>query len=82
MKEKTSKILGKIIILSLITVTMTYGSNKDNLNNLNDKSYTTLEKSYQSMSTAQLQEEVEKRSISGDLSFDLGMELMNRWTKS
>jgi hypothetical protein len=82
MKEKTSKILGKIIILSLITVTMTYGSNKDNLNNLNDKSYTTLEKSYQSMSTAQLQEEVEKRSISGDLSFNLGMELMNRWTKS
>jgi len=82
MKEKTSKILGKIIILSLITVTMTYGSNKENLNNQNDKSYTTLEKSYQSMSTAQLQEEVEKRSISGDLSFDLGMELMNRWTKS
>ena len=61
---------------------MTYGSNKENLNNQNDKSYTTLEKSYQSMSTAQLQEEVEKRSISGDLSFDLGMELMNRWTKS
>ena len=80
MKIKTSRRLGKIIVLSLITVTMTYGSNKDNLSNLNNKSYTTLEKSYQSMSTAQLQEEVEIRSINGDLSFDMGMELIKRWT--
>ena len=80
MQAKTSRILGKIIVLSLITVTMTYGSNKDNLSSLNDKSYTTLEKSYQSMSTAQLQEEVEKLSINGDLSFAMGLELMKRWT--
>ncbi len=80
MQAKTSRILGKIIVLSLITVTMTYGSNKDNLSSLNDNSYTTLEKSYQSMSTAQLQEEVEKLSINGDLSFVMGLELMKRWT--
>ena len=73
MQEKSSKLLGKIIVLSLITVTTTYASNKENLCNLNDKSY-------QSMSTAQLQEEVEKRSINGDLSFAMGLELMKRWT--
>ncbi|MBT8343280.1 MAG: hypothetical protein HKP62_07525 [Sulfurovum sp.] len=80
MKIKTSRILGKIIVLSLVTVTMTYGSNKENLSDLNDKSYTTLENSYQSMSTAQLQKEVEKRSINGDLTFAMGLELMKRWT--
>jgi hypothetical protein len=82
MKEKTSKILGKIIVLSLITVTMTYGSNKEHLSSLKNKDNTTLEKSYQSMDTIQLQKEVEKRSINGDLSFTMGMELMRRWTKS
>jgi len=82
MKENTSKILGKIIVLSLITVTMTYGSNKEHLSSLENKDNTKLEKSYQSMDTIQLQKEVEKRSINGDLSFTLGMELMRRWTKS
>ena len=80
MKIKTSRILGKIIVLSLITVTTTYGSNKENLNTLNDQPHTTLEQSYQSMTTAKLQEEVERRSINGDLSFTMGMELMKRWT--
>ncbi|MEN8727557.1 MAG: hypothetical protein ABF276_06290 [Sulfurovum sp.] len=80
MQAKRTKILGKIIVLSLITVTMTYGSNTENLNSLKNKDYTTLESSYQNMSTAQLQEEVEKRSINGDLSFDMGMELIKRWT--
>jgi len=80
MRVKRTKILGKIIVLSLITVTMTYGSNTENLNSLKNKDYTTLESSYQNMSTAQLQEEVEIRSINGDLSFDMGMELIKRWT--
>lgn len=80
MKIKTSRILGKIIVLSLMTVTTTYGSNKENFSSLHDKSYTILENSYQSMSTAQLQEEVEKRSINGDLTFAMGLELMKRWT--
>jgi len=80
MQAKRTKILGKIIVLSLITVTMTYGSNTENLNSLKNKDYTTLESSYQNMSTAQLQEEVEIRSINGDLSFDMGMELIKRWT--
>jgi len=80
MQVKRTKILGKIIVLSLITVTMTYGSNTENLNSLKNKDYTTLESSYQNMSTSQLQKEVEKRSINGDLCFNMGMELIKRWT--
>jgi hypothetical protein len=33
------------------------------------------------MSTAQLQEEVEKHTINGNLSFALGQELIKRWTQ-
>ena len=36
---------------------------------------------YQTMSTIQLQLEVEKRSLTGDLPFDMGLELMNRWSQ-
>ena len=82
MQVKTSKILGKIIILSLITAATTYASNIDNLYGLNNKDNTTLEKSYQHMHTALLQKEVEKLSKSGHLPFDMGMELIKRWTKS
>lgn len=81
MPVKTSKILGKIIILSLLAATTTYANNKDNLYSLNNKDYTTLEKSYQHMNTAQLQKEVETRSKIGNLPFEMGMELIKRWTK-
>jgi hypothetical protein len=73
MQVKTSRILGKIIVLSLITATTTYAYNEKNLCNPD-------EKSYKAMSTAQLQQEVEQRSINGDLCFDMGMELIKRWT--
>lgn len=82
MKTKRTKVLGKIIVLSLITATMTYGSDTKNLDSLKNKDHTTLESSYQNMTTAQLQEEVEKRSINDNMSFALGKELMKRWTKS
>ncbi len=44
----------------------------------NNLSVTTI---YQNMSTSQLQEEVEKHSINGNLSFALGQELIKRWTQ-
>jgi hypothetical protein len=44
----------------------------------NNISVTTI---YQNMSTAQLQEEVEKHTINGNLSFALGQELIKRWTQ-
>lgn len=75
--------LEKIIIISLFTTTMTYASNKNNVNTIENNANTKLENnSYKHMSTAQLQEEVEKRSLNGDLSFNMGMELMKRWSKS
>lgn len=43
---------------------------------------TEIHKTYQSMTIAELQKEVEKHSKDGDLSFALGQELIKRWTKS
>ncbi len=82
MKTKISGAPLRIIALLIITATMTYANNKDNLDTIENKSNPTIDKSYQNMSTAQLQNEVEKRSINGDLSFAMGLELMKRWTKS
>jgi len=33
------------------------------------------------MSTEELQKEVEKLSLSGDMSFEMGLELIKRWTE-
>ena len=63
--------------------TMTYASNDKNVNNMENRSNTIMEDiSYMTMSTEQLQEEVEKRSINGNLSFNMGMELIKRWSNS
>ena len=63
--------------------TMTYASNYKNVNNMENRSNTIMEDiSYMTMSTEQLQEEVEKRSINGNLSFNMGMELIKRWSNS
>lgn len=72
-----------LIIFSLFAVTMTHASNENNVNTLENGSNTTMtDISYVTMTTAQLQEEVEKRSINGNLSFDMGMELIKRWSNS
>ena len=77
------KIFEKTIILSLITATMTYASNKNNINPIDDRSNLAMKEiAYVNMSTEELQKEVEKRSVSGDLSFDMGLELIRRWTNS
>jgi hypothetical protein len=72
-----------LIILSLFAVTMSHASNKNSVNSLENRSNTAIDnKSYSHMSTAQLQEEVEKHSINGDLSFNMGLELIKRWSNS
>lgn len=72
-----------LIILSLFAVTMSYASNKNSVNALKNRSNTVIDnKSYSHMSTAELQEEVEKRSINGELSFNMGLELIKRWSNS
>lgn len=52
---------------------------KDNINAIDT---TVVQTTYQSMSTEELQKEVEKHSENGSLSFALGQELIKRWTKS
>lgn len=38
-------------------------------------------KCYQQISTIALQKEVEKRSIAGTLPYEMGLELIKRWSK-
>ena len=67
MKTEISRALGSIATLSLFTTTMINASNENSFRTLENKANTTINKSYQTMSTAQLQEEVEKRSVNGNL---------------
>jgi hypothetical protein len=80
LKTETTFTLKKIAVLSLISVAMIYAFSEHNFSSVENKSKTTHNDSYKFMSTAQLQEEVEKRSINGDLPFDMGLELIKRWT--
>ena len=73
MKLKT---LATLITLSIITTTMTQASIQDNITEVGST------ETVQSMTTAQLQIEVEKHSNNESLSFTLGKELIKRWTKS
>ncbi len=72
---KINKILKRIVTLSLITGSIMY------VTGLVQFEKTLVEKSYQDMSLTQLQEKVETLSQNGDLPFDMGMELMGRWTQ-
>lgn len=70
-----NKILTKIVTLSLITISIMYATGFIQFEQILS------EKSYQDMSLTQLQEEVETRSQEGDLPFELGLELIERWTQ-
>ena len=37
--------------------------------------------SYQYMSTTELEKEVERLTVNGNVPFEMGVELMKRWTK-
>jgi len=43
--------------------------------------HTLTQKTYHDMSMTELQEKVEDLSQNGDLPFDMGLELMKRWTQ-
>lgn len=83
MKTKTLNTLGKTILFSLITTMITNASTQGYESKLNALPYdhTKMHTTYQSMSTAQLQKEVEKHSQNGNLSYAMGQELIKRWTK-
>jgi hypothetical protein len=77
------KTLLHMIAFTLI-ISATHASTQENIteersiSSHNNVSVTTI---YQNMSTTQLQEEVEKHSNNGTLSFVLGQELIKRWTQ-
>jgi len=72
--------LKKMAIISLISVTMLYAFTEHHFGFLENEPQTSLNCSYNTLSTAQLQIEVERHSINGDLPFEMGLELIKRWT--
>ena len=76
MQLKTVRILGKIILLSLMTVSIIYAAG---LLNFSD---TSAQITYRHMSTMELQEEVERLSQNGDFPFPMGMEHIKRLTNN
>jgi len=73
MKLKT---VAKLITIPILALTMAQASstNAFNTNSLDENV------NYNTMTTEQIQAQVEKQSNAGDLPFELGLELIKRWT--
>ena len=82
MKTKKTSPLAKMIALSLMTVSLASANKPTNFSPTLNKELISMETIYTTMSTAQLQKEVERRSENGEVTFAMGMELMKRWSKS
>lgn len=80
---RTSKLWAKTV-LCLLMLTITTEANTEKEKETKQASDTSLHifTTYQSMSTEQLQKEVEAHSQKGNLSLALVQELIKRWTKS
>ena len=70
MKTKISKLLITLLVITLGTV---YASNTMGMNETKD---------YKKMSTTKLQIEVERLSLEDKLPFEMGLELIHRWSDS
>lgn len=66
----------RIVTLSLMSVTIMYAEKLMIVSN------TLPVVTYNDMNTLELQIEVEKLSQNGDLPFEMGLALMERWTKA
>lgn len=78
LKDKSMKLktVANIITIPIIALTMTHASNVDAFTPCGlDETL-----NYNTMTTQQIQFEVEKHSTNGDLPFELGLELIKRWT--
>lgn len=73
MKLKT---VAKTITIPIIAMTMAQASSTDafNANSIDENV------NYHTMTTEQIEAQVEKHSNAGDLPFELGLELIKRWT--
>lgn len=79
MKTQT---IAKMIAASLMTITLASANIPTNFSPTVNKELTSIKTIYTTMSTAQLQKEVERRSENGEVTFAMGMELMKRWSNS
>ena len=80
MKTKIKFTMKKIAILSLISATVIYAFTEQDFNLMENKPQTSKDNSYIYMTTSQLEKEVEQYSRTGNLPFDMGIELIKRWT--
>lgn len=64
------KLLSKSLALTILTTSLAFSS------------ITVTHNTYAAMTTLELQHAVEKHSEAGNLPFEMGLELMKRWTKS
>ncbi|WP_373031268.1 hypothetical protein [Sulfurovum sp.] len=78
----TMKFIKNIIGLTIISTSMTFATSTTDLNKMETKTYETLCYTSDCMSTTQLQKEVERLSIEGKLPYDMGLELIKRWSDS
>lgn len=76
------KSIKNIIGLTLISTSMTFATSTTDINKMETKTYETLCYTSDCMSTPQLQKEVERLSIEGKLPYEMGLELMKRWSDS
>lgn len=68
------------IVFASITTSSTYASSTNNIDSSKMKTYENLCYTSDCISTQQLQKEVEKLSIEGKLPFEMGLELIRRWS--
>ena len=79
---KITKKIGMLLLLSLMTATMAHASKKQNVVSMGIETETVSFSQVENMSTKQLQKEVERLSQRGEVSLELGMELMKRWSEA
>jgi len=64
------QLLSRIILLAILSVNVSFASANQITHN------------YSSLNTMELQKMVEKLSLSGEVPFEMGIELMKRWSHS
>lgn len=78
----TMNFMKNIIGLTLISTSMTFATSTTKFDKMETKTFETLCYTSDCMSTPQLQKEVERLSIEGKLPFEMGLELIKRWSDS
>ena len=78
----TVNFVKKMFGLTLIATSMTYATSVENINQTEaTTTYESLCYTSDCMSTHKLQEVVEKLSVEGKLPFEMGLELIKRWSE-